>query len=251
MNPKPPITTNADVKDNQLVCSNLPAFFVQLDAGIPSGIPSSTFNYNWTKEGVNIPTATNSILDVNEEGIFTVNVSTNKGCFRNRTIKVTASDLATIESIKIIDLSINNSITINTSGRGSYEYSLNLPSGPFGNITKFENVDAGIHTIYVNDKNGCGIVSKQISVIGIPEFFTPNSDGYNDYWNIKGVNGNFNSKSIIYIFDRYGKLLKQELPSNQGWDGTLNGFPLPADDYWFSVKLEDGREAKGHFSLKR
>lgn len=251
VNPKPPITTNADGKDNQLVCSNLPAFFVQLDAGIPSGIPSSTFNYNWTKEGVNIPTATNSILDVNEEGIFTVNVSTNKGCFRNRTIKVTASDLATIESIKIIDLSINNSITINTSGRGSYEYSLNLPSGPFGNITKFENVDAGIHTIYVNDKNGCGIVSKQISVIGIPEFFTPNSDGYNDYWNIKGVNGNFNSKSIIYIFDRYGKLLKQVLPSNQGWDGTLNGFPLPADDYWFSVKLEDGREAKGHFSLKR
>jgi gliding motility-associated-like protein len=40
-------------------------------------------------------------------------------------------------------------------------------------------------------------------------------------------------------------------PSSLGWDGTLNGEPLPADDYWFTLKLEDGREAKGHFSLKR
>jgi gliding motility-associated-like protein len=66
------------------------------------------------------------------------------------------------------------------------------------------------------------------------------------------VNQTFNSKSIIYIFDRYGKLLKQWVPSlNQGWDGTFNGLPLPVDDYWFTLKLEDGREAKGHFSLKR
>jgi gliding motility-associated-like protein len=26
---------------------------------------------------------------------------------------------------------------------------------------------------------------------------------------------------------------------------------LPSDDYWYTIKLEDGREAKGHFSLKR
>ncbi len=31
----------------------------------------------------------------------------------------------------------------------------------------------------------------------------------------------------------------------------ITEYPLPADDYWFTLKLEDGREAKGHFSLKR
>ena len=28
------------------------------------------------------------------------------------------------------------------------------------------------------------------------------------------------------------------------------GKPLPGDDYWYTIKLDDGREAKGHFSLK-
>ena len=59
------------------------------------------------------------------------------------------------------------------------------------------------------------------------------------------------SKSIIYIFDRYGKLLKQVLPSSQGWNGTINGEPLPADDYWYVISLDDNRTIKGHFSLKR
>jgi gliding motility-associated-like protein len=56
---------------------------------------------------------------------------------------------------------------------------------------------------------------------------------------------------MIYIFDRYGKLLKQIATSGQGWDGTFNGFLLPTDDYWHTLKLVDDREAKGHFSLKR
>jgi gliding motility-associated-like protein len=65
------------------------------------------------------------------------------------------------------------------------------------------------------------------------------------------VNSSFNSKSVIYIFDRYSKLINQIIPSDKGWDGTFNGQLLPSDDYWYTVKLEDGREAKGHFTLKR
>jgi gliding motility-associated-like protein len=68
---------------------------------------------------------------------------------------------------------------------------------------------------------------------------------------VKGANALFNSKAIIYIFDRYGKLLNQLNPAGPGWDGTFNNQPLPSDDYWFTIKLEDGREAKGHFALKR
>jgi gliding motility-associated-like protein len=65
------------------------------------------------------------------------------------------------------------------------------------------------------------------------------------------VNADFNANSIIYIYDRYGKLLKQVILTNEGWDGNFNGMPLSSDDYWYTIKLEDGREAKGHFSLKR
>jgi gliding motility-associated-like protein len=38
--------------------------------------------------------------------------------------------------------------------------------------------------------------------------------------------------------------------NSDGWDGTFNGNPLPSDDYWYTAKLQDGRETKGHFSLK-
>jgi gliding motility-associated-like protein len=83
------------------------------------------------------------------------------------------------------------------------------------------------------------------------KYFTPNGDGFNDYWNVKGVNANFNSNSIIFIYDRYGKLITRINTNSQGWMVLSTGSPLAADDYWYTVKLENGREAKGHFSLKR
>ena len=86
-------------------------------------------------------------------------------------------------------------------------------------------------------------------MIDYPRFFTPNGDGYNDTWQIIGIDTR--PLSTIYIFDRYGKLLKDLDPISVGWDGTYIGRPMPQTDYWFRVFLEDGREFKGHFSLIR
>jgi gliding motility-associated-like protein len=58
----------------------------------------------------------------------------------------------------------------------------------------------------------------------------------------------------IYIFDRYGKLLKDISPNGSGWDGTYIGQPMPADDYWFTVEYSEQnsiKKYKSHFSLKR
>jgi gliding motility-associated-like protein len=255
VNPVPNIDLNLDGSDDNLVCQNDPTFYIQLNAGIQDATPTNNYTYIWSKDGLVIPGETAYTLDVNTEGLFTVEVTNSLGCSRIRTIKVTASDVAKIDSIDIQDMADTNTITVNvsTSSLGDYEFSLDDRFGPFQDSNFFDNVSAGIHEVFVNDKNGCGpITQATIAVVGAPKFFTPNNDGYNDYWSIKGVNATFNSKSIIYIFNRYGKLLKQWVPSlNQGWDGTFNGVPLPADDYWFTLKLEDGREAKGHFSLKR
>ena len=91
-------------------------------------------------------------------------------------------------------------------------------------------------------------------VMDYPKFFTPNGDGYNDTWNISAINGQPNAK--IYIFDRYGKLLKQLSPTGAGWNGTYNGNQLPTSDYWFVVEYNepntgDRKEFKAHFTLKR
>jgi gliding motility-associated-like protein len=72
----------------------------------------------------------------------------------------------------------------------------------------------------------------------------------NDTWQIYGVSKIFQPDSKIYIFNRFGKLIKEISPSEKGWDGTLNGKKLPTDDYWFQVTLQDGRMFKSHFTLK-
>ena len=91
----------------------------------------------------------------------------------------------------------------------------------------------------------------EVSVIGYKKFFTPNGDGIHDNWRILGIREDFQPNSRVYIFDRYGKLLKELDPITEGWDGTYLGRPMPQTDYWFRVFLEDGREFKGHFSLVR
>jgi gliding motility-associated-like protein len=82
---------------------------------------------------------------------------------------------------------------------------------------------------------------------------TPNQDGYHDTWNIIAL-GDIDPTAKIYIFDRYGKLLKQLSPTGSGWDGTYNGNPMPSTDYWFRVEYrinDELREFKGHFTMKR
>ena len=87
-------------------------------------------------------------------------------------------------------------------------------------------------------------------------FFTPNGDGYNDRWNVVGINPTSNQlyNAQVYIFDRYGKLIKQISPTSDGWDGTFNNEDLPSTDYWFKVEYTEKNTQKvfkGHFSLKR
>ena len=196
-----------------------------------------------------VPPQTNYSLVVNTQGTYTVQVTNANQCSRIRTITVTASDTAVISNVVVSDLSDNNSLQIIATGNGSYLYSID--GSNYQTAAYFTNLTAGIYTVYVKDTYGCGITTKEISVLRIPNYFTPNDDGYNDFWSINGTNEQLNSEAKIFIFDRYGKLIKQLSPQNQGWDGTFNKQPMPSDDYWYSIQFQDGRNRKGHFTLKR
>ena len=242
-------TPKIDLEEDIIIC--LPATQALIDAGILDGSPTTDYTFQWytnnVANGVTTPT-----LTVNTPGTYSVDVTNAFGCTKTRVITVTGSETATIQSIDVIDLGEINSITVNVTGLGDYEFALDDVNGPYRDSNFFDNVPMGLHDIYVRDKNGCGSVGPiTVAVLGIPHYFTPNGDGYNDYWNVKGVSAQFNYRSTIYIFDRFGKLLKQIGTTGLGWDGTFNGHPMPADDYWYNIKFEDGRNAKGHFTLKR
>ena len=227
-----------------LYCLNFYPELITLNAGVIGDLPNNYY-YNWSTN------ETTYEIQVNEIGTYTVTVTNTNGCSKTRTITVVPSNIATIDTIDIADASTNNIVTINASGEGDYEYALNSENGPYQDSPIFENVPPGLHTVYVRDKNNCGIVEDAISVIGFPKFFTPNGDAHNPTWHVYGINTPNQVRSKIHIFDRFGKLITQLDPQGPGWDGTYNGRNMPSNDYWFYVILQDGREFRSHFTLKR
>lgn len=246
VNPVP----NINLTDKKLICTNQPTFFVTIDAGIIDATPISDYTYQWFFNGTIINGETNYSLNVNTNGIYTVTITNIYGCTKTRTISVEPSDIAHIQTIDIVDLVDYNTVLVTVTGTGNYVYALDDQAN-YQTSNFFENVSIGNHVLYIRDNYGCGIVTEVIHVLGTPKYFTPNGDGINDTWNIKGISAESNAKSLIYIFDRYGKLLAQIDPLGNGWDGTYNGNIMNSDDYWFTVKFENGKSAKGHFSLKR
>jgi gliding motility-associated-like protein len=232
----------------EIICFGVDA--ITFDAGLLVG-NSTDFSYQWFKDDVLMIGENNYQLTVDQNGIYKVIVTSAFGCEQTRTIEIVYSQQATIDDIIVVDLVENNSVTILVSGSGSYVYSLDSANGLFQTSNVFENVIAGIYNVYVKDLLGCGVVSQEIPVLGAPKFFTPNGDGYYDTWNVRGVSAKYYANTIIYIFDRFGKLITQVDPKGEGWDGTFNGQNLPSTDYWYSIKFEDGRIVKGHFALKR
>ena len=211
--------------------------------------PQGEYSYEWSDQN-GTTVGSNSItgsLDVLVAGNYYVTATSLENCKRTKEIAIIPSNTATIQNINVVDDSENNMITIEVNGEGNYEYALDNIEGPYQDQSFFENVSAGIHMVFVNDINGCGLIFEEVSVIGYPRFFTPNGDGFNDTWQVEGVS--FQPNSEVLIFDRFGKIIAKTDPSSEGWDGTFNGKVMPQSDYWFLVKLDDGRTRRGHFSL--
>lgn len=247
VNPTPKI----DLDESVIIC--LPTTEALIDAGILDGSPPNNYIYNWYENGVLMPAVNTPSIVIYAPAVYNVIVTNAFGCSKTRTITVTGSEPATINDITVVDLVAEiNSFTVNVTGSGNYEFAIDDIKGAYQDSNFFNNVPMGIHYVYVRDQNGCGLVGPiEVPVLGVPQYFTPNGDGYNDYWNVKGASGQSNKLSIIHIFDRFGKLLKQISATGPGWDGTFNGHPMPGDDYWYNIEFEDGRNVKGHFTLKR
>ncbi len=232
---------NFDIVENQevLLCDR-EGYETILSADNEGG-PENPNTYLWST-GETTPT-----VKVNVPGTYSVTITNAIGCTAQSTILVVETQ---IPEIKNVDVS-NDRLEISMAEEGDYEYAVNDENGVYQESPVFMNLPTGTTTVFVRNKNSCGIASKEVSIIAYPKFFTPNGDQVNDYWQLDGVNAEFELQTPISIFDRFGSLLVQIDPVSNGWDGSYKGRPLMSSDYWFSVKLDDGKTLRGHFTLKR
>ena len=176
-------------------------------------------------------------------------------CASSSRFSVVFSKAADIETVEVETHPSGIQLTVIVSGSGNYEYALDEENGPYQVSNVFSPVSEGDHLIYVRDKNGCGtseyVLIQTISKSDFPNFFTPNNDNTNDYWQFAPLRDNRMSLATIYIFNRFGKLLLQLDPESRGWDGTYKGIPLPSSTYWYKAVAKNGDKVQGYFALKR
>nr|WP_299343808.1 T9SS type B sorting domain-containing protein [Allomuricauda sp.] len=204
--------------------------------------------------------ATELIVTSPNSGRYRVTIETTLATVITDDILITFYGIPQLDEVRVIDDLVNSdqtdpyNVEIVPLGDGDFEYAIN--GGEFQDDPVFMDVPPGVNTVIINDKNGCGTTEPiEFLVVGYPKFFTPNGDGIHDNWNVLGIETLTNP--AIYIFDRYGKLLKQ-LDQSLGWDGTFNGRELPSSDYWFRLDYDRDQEGvvvarsvRRHFSLVR
>ncbi|RZJ49343.1 MAG: T9SS type B sorting domain-containing protein, partial [Chryseobacterium sp.] len=225
LNPKPIITLPEDFD----FCKGK---IVTLDAG------SGFTTYLWSTG------ATTQTITVSTPGTYWVKVTNSFGCENTDSIQLTYSVLGEIVSVNIA----NNSATVIMSTPGNYEYSLDNQNWQNSNV--FSNLTLGEYKVYVRTKSGCIIGEKNFSIFNIPNMISPNGDGTNDKWRIAGLE-NYSGTEIL-VYDRKGLIVFKQTITKKPfeWDGKYNANPLATGNYWYTIKVSDGRIYNGWLLIK-
>jgi gliding motility-associated-like protein len=232
--------------------------------------------YQWRKGTVNILGATTATLNISPVSItdaaLNYNVIVSGTCFPNDTsinvsltVNVTPVAIAGSNSPVCVDSLIN--LTAQTVTGGVYAW-----TGPNAFSSSDQNPVmtaalefAGIYTLVVS-ANGCISISTTVTVVvdncvevvdfNIPEGFSPNSDGINDLFVIRGIDRY--PANTIMIYNRWGDKVFEANPYQNTWDGKstlglkIGGDKLPIGTYFYVLDLGDGSPIyKGTIYLNR
>jgi gliding motility-associated-like protein len=124
------------------------------------------------------------------------------------------------------DNSTGQSVDVNSSGK--YWVTASFTSG-------CKNSD----TIWIVDCE-----KKEIEIVNV---FTPNGDGYNDYFVVKDIKNYQPVKLAIY--NRWGDELYSSSDYQNKWDGTYKGKKLPEGTYYYVIETKDGKVYKGAVNI--
>lgn len=186
-------------------------------------------------------------ITVATPGTYTVEITSlsPENCTSTKKITVVEHNIPEIDRIEVNE---TTAVIYLKNEESYFEYSVDGIN--YQNSNVFNNLSSGLQVAYVREINLCSLDNQDFIILVVPKFFTPNNDSYNDLWHIKGLL--YYPESLVTIFDRYGKFLKQLFATSLGWNGKYDGNELPATDYWYVYKIDkNSSEVSGHFTLKR
>ncbi len=229
------------------------------------GAASTNSNITYTWAGTGIISGSNTASPIiNAPGVYTV-VGTDAvtGCSGTNTIAVANASVAANFSASATSGQSGTPITFtnNSLGATSYTWSYGNPPTTFTSTNVDINFpNSGIYTVTLVADNGiCSDTYTMEIIIGglgiIPELITPNGDGKNDLFEIKGLN--FYPKNKLQIYNRWGNMVYSAEPYNNDWDGTPNkaligSGKLPVGTYFVILDFGDDKTEvyKGYVQLQ-
>ncbi|KOS06597.1 hypothetical protein AM493_11545 [Flavobacterium akiainvivens] len=189
---------------------------------------------------------TTETITVTQPGDYEVEMTNANGCSDIQTFTVEMVNAPQIANIAFT----NNSATIMMVNTDIENFEFSIDGVNYYASPTFANLPAGQYTGYARSVLGCGVDSDRFVIYLIPKVVSPNGDNINDVFTIAGMSAL--PRAEVLIMDRYGKLIVQLNRTNPRWDGTVDGYPLPATDYWYIIKIDDQTpEIRGHFALVR
>ncbi|MEN8927263.1 MAG: PKD domain-containing protein, partial [Flavobacteriales bacterium] len=262
---KPIVSFNVN---DQVVCIGETSNFVNTSTAIDSS-NSFIIGYDWSFGDGSTSNSANPTYQYADEGVYDVSLiaQSDKGCYDTLTetavisvnpLPVAAFDITPLKSKPgeqtiITDLSIGASTYLYDLGNG-----FSTDPAPIYNY-----FDTGTYTViqYVMNEFGCrDSTSMTVMVqdgqnIYVPNAFTPNGDGDNDFFRPVFLSVDSEKYSFM-IFNRWGELLFQTNDVLDAWDGRHNGEEVPIDAYVYRISYKEkngfGRYTKeGHVNVIR
>jgi len=200
--------------------------------------------YNWYPAGTlsNPSESTTTATPVSNTTYF-VDITNLAGCIKTLDVTVNIHPIPLVDAGEDIFLEFGYVTSLNGTTYGNYFWdSEDSLSCIYCLNPEISPVETSSYILYTMDQNGCEnsdtVMVFLDGVLYVPNTFTPNSDGINDHFVIKGEE----IKSFqLYIFNRWGQLIYTANKLYDYWDGRHKGLLVQNDTYVWKVTYEDSQ----------
>ena len=222
-----------------------------------------TGTFSWSPVTVvSNPYVSNPVATLTTTTSFTITLTDQFGCQNSVNVEVEVREKPVANPGADQVLAGQFSTTMNAELAHDYEtgiWSLISGTGDISDTTYtrslISGLSPGINKFLWSVSNGAcppsfGEITITVLDFIIPTLITPNMDGRNDYFVIKGLSGQ--DRSELMVFDRRGVLVYKNLDYDNNWDGVdFNNKPLPDDTYFYVLKTENSKSFSGFIVIRR